>query len=118
MKLFRSIWDRSFRPQAVIKGRCDLSLQIRPSSLGLAKLVLENKQYHDLVVNPINAWLVTSPGIRRLVGLLEAARFLPAGFRRFNDTFLAGTVAALIAMGRLGILTGSSVIVLRKPSVH
>jgi ubiquinone/menaquinone biosynthesis C-methylase UbiE len=74
--------------------------------------------YHDFVVNPINAWLVTSPGIRRLVGLLEAGRLLPPGFRRFNDTFLAGTVAALIAMGRLGILTGSSVMVLRKSVAH
>jgi ubiquinone/menaquinone biosynthesis C-methylase UbiE len=74
--------------------------------------------YHDFVANPINAWLVTSPGIRQLVGLLEAVRFMPAGFRRFNDTFLAGTVAALIAMGRLGILTGSSVMVLRKPLEH
>jgi 24-methylenesterol C-methyltransferase len=78
----------------------------------------EHPWYHDFVANPLNVWLLTSPMIRRLVGLLEAVRFLPAGFHRFNDTFLAGTVAALIGMGRLGILTGSSVLVLRKPSAY
>jgi ubiquinone/menaquinone biosynthesis C-methylase UbiE len=70
--------------------------------------------YAHWVRNPLLPWLVSSRLVYGLVRCAEAVGIMPRGFARFNDTFLAGTVRQLIQGGRMGILTGSSLLTFQK----
>ena len=52
---------------------------------------------------------------RGLVPFAETLRLLPRGFTRINDLFISGIVEALLCAGRMGILSGSNILVLQKP---
>lgn len=70
---------------------------------------------HYFVANPLLPLLVRATWIRRLVAMAERLRLLPPGFARFNDVFLSGTVSALLDAGREGAISGSNLIIWRKP---
>ena len=66
--------------------------------------------------SPLLPWFITSPIVRRgLVPFAEAVRLLPRGFTQINDLFISGIVEALLRAGRMGILSGSNILVLQKP---
>ena len=44
----------------------------------------------------------------------QALRILPKGFAAFNRTFLSGTVHKIVQGGRMGILSGSNILVFQK----
>ena len=70
--------------------------------------------YSYWVGNPILPWLVSSRMVYGLARSAEAIRFLPKGFAKFNDTFLAGTLRHIIRGGRTGVLTGSALLTFEK----
>jgi hypothetical protein len=72
--------------------------------------------YSYWVSNPMLPWLVSSRAVYGLTRFGESARVLPAGFARFNDYFLAGTLRHIIRGGRMGILTGSALLTFEKSS--
>lgn len=69
---------------------------------------------HYFESTPLLPWLVGSRAVARLVHGLEAARLLPRGFARWNDRFASGIVRALLEGGRLGIVSGSALLVLER----
>ncbi len=70
--------------------------------------------YSYWVGNPLLPWLVNSRLVYGLARSAEAVRILPAGFARFNDTFLAGTLRHIIRGGKTGVLTGSALLTFEK----
>ncbi len=62
-------------------------------------------------------FLLRSGIVRNGVRALEWCRILPPGFSAFYETFLAGTVNALVDAGNLGIVSFSRLLVFQKP-VH
>jgi hypothetical protein len=62
-------------------------------------------------------FLLRSSIVRNSVRALEWCRILPPGFSAFYETFLAGTVNALVDAGNLGIVSFSRLLVFQKP-VH
>jgi SAM-dependent methyltransferase len=70
---------------------------------------------HYFLADPLLPTLVRSRAIRRVVAGIEAVGLLPAGFARFNDVFMSGTVESMLEAGRRGALSGSNVTVFRKP---
>ncbi|KJH45819.1 methyltransferase domain protein [Dictyocaulus viviparus] len=59
-------------------------------------------------------WLVESPFIGSLISVAQKLRILPRGFQYFNRIFLSGTVEKIVNGGRLGILSGSKILVFKK----
>jgi hypothetical protein len=51
----------------------------------------------------------------RLTARAERAGLLPRGFAAFYEIFLAGITTSMVEAGKQGALTGSSLVVLRKP---
>ncbi|CAJ0598307.1 unnamed protein product [Cylicocyclus nassatus] len=64
--------------------------------------------------SPFFMWLVESAMIKRLIRFGQHLRILPKGFSKFNAIFLAGTVQKIVEGGRMGILSGSELLVFRK----
>ncbi|KAE9417284.1 hypothetical protein Angca_007585, partial [Angiostrongylus cantonensis] len=64
--------------------------------------------------SPIFMWLIESPLIKSLVNVAQKLRILPRGFQYFNKIFLSGTVEKIVNGGRLGILSGSKILVFKK----
>jgi sterol 24-C-methyltransferase len=69
---------------------------------------------HFFRADPLLPVVVRSRLARRLTAIAEKCRLLPRGFARFNEIFLAGTMAALLEAGALGAITGSNITVWRK----
>ncbi|WKY01694.1 hypothetical protein Q1695_015587 [Nippostrongylus brasiliensis] len=63
--------------------------------------------------SPTFMWLVESSLIRGLVSVAQALRILPQGFDAFNNIFLSGTVQKIVAGGKLGILSGSKILLFK-----
>lgn len=61
-------------------------------------------------------WLMRSPWVARMIRALEWSRILPKGFAEFNEIFLAGTVRALVDAGQKGLISGSNIVLFRKPA--
>ncbi|CAJ0941962.1 unnamed protein product, partial [Mesorhabditis belari] len=59
-------------------------------------------------------WMVKSPVITSLIQIAQGLNILPKGFHEFNRTFLSGTVDKIVEGGRLGILSGSELIIFQK----
>jgi SAM-dependent methyltransferase len=59
-------------------------------------------------------WLVSSPLVKRSVRALERRGLVPRGFANFNETFASGNVELLLDASRLGILSGSALLVFER----
>ena len=59
-------------------------------------------------------FLVNSPIIQKLCSWSEVLGILPRGYTKFNSIFIQGTVQKIVQAGRMGILSGSQVLVFRK----
>uniref|UniRef100_A0AC34GRP8 SAM-dependent methyltransferase Erg6/SMT-type domain-containing protein n=1 Tax=Panagrolaimus sp. ES5 TaxID=591445 RepID=A0AC34GRP8_9BILA len=70
--------------------------------------------YYCFTSSPLFMWMVESPIISTLIKIGQAIKILPSGFHRFNDTFLAGTVAKIVKGGQMGILSGAEIMVFEK----
>uniref|UniRef100_A0A1I7YCM8 SAM_MT_ERG6_SMT domain-containing protein n=1 Tax=Steinernema glaseri TaxID=37863 RepID=A0A1I7YCM8_9BILA len=70
--------------------------------------------YYCFSSNALFMWLISSKFVNYLVMAAQAARILPRGFHAFNKIFLAGTVSKIVKGGRLGILSGSEILLFRK----
>uniref|UniRef100_A0A914Y2G2 D-isomer specific 2-hydroxyacid dehydrogenase NAD-binding domain-containing protein n=1 Tax=Panagrolaimus superbus TaxID=310955 RepID=A0A914Y2G2_9BILA len=66
--------------------------------------------YYCFTSSPLFMWMVESPIISTLIKIGQAIKILPSGFHRFNDTFLAGTVAKIVKGGQMGILSGAEIL--------
>lgn len=69
--------------------------------------------YHHLARNRVLTWALFSRQITALTSTLERVRILPVGFNRFVETFVVGSIGGLIKAGRLGILSGSRILIFR-----
>ncbi|KAK0415206.1 hypothetical protein QR680_011830 [Steinernema hermaphroditum] len=70
--------------------------------------------YYCFSSSSLFMWLINSKLVNYLVMAAQAARILPRGFHAFNKTFLAGTVSKIVKGGRLGVLSGSEILLFRK----
>jgi ubiquinone/menaquinone biosynthesis C-methylase UbiE len=59
-------------------------------------------------------FIMTSSVVKKIMDFCEVLHILPRGFRKFMDIFVATNVITLPVAGKMGILTGSDIIVLRK----
>ena len=73
--------------------------------------------YDHFTRTPLLMPLIESKTLQRLIGRAERVGLVPRGFAAFYETFVAGNVAALVNAGKCGAMTGSSLVVFRKP-VH
>lgn len=58
--------------------------------------------------------LLESERVKRLLDRAAGAGLVPRGFDRFYRTFVSDTVTSMVNAGRRGLLTGSSILVLRR----
>jgi ubiquinone/menaquinone biosynthesis C-methylase UbiE len=65
--------------------------------------------------NRLLMWAMTSSLMNLSVSAMEKTHLLPRGFRRFNDKFLAGTCKYIADAGKKEIITGSDILIFRKP---
>ncbi|MFH4976782.1 hypothetical protein AB6A40_003491 [Gnathostoma spinigerum] len=83
------------------------------STLDLSKET-GNPFYYCFSNSRLFMWLIRSSFVNFLISTSEAIGFLPKGFSRFNDIFLAGTVSKIVEGGQLGIISGSELLIFRK----
>lgn len=65
--------------------------------------------------SPLFWWMATSKIFQAGTPIQERFGLLPPGFTRFDQIFLGGVVRNLVAAGEANLLSGSDVLVLRKP---
>lgn len=70
--------------------------------------------YYCFTSSPLFMWMVESPIISSLIKIGQALKILPVGFHRFNNTFLAGTVAKIVKGGQMDILSGAEIMLFEK----
>jgi len=71
--------------------------------------------YDHFTRTPLLVPLLESKRILRWIQRAERAAILPRGFSAFYETFIAGNLTSMVNAGKQGALTGSSLVVLRKP---
>ncbi|KAI6176393.1 Methyltransferase type 11 domain containing protein [Aphelenchoides bicaudatus] len=59
-------------------------------------------------------WMINSKTIGRLIKVAQFLKIMPKGFYLFNKVFLSGTVSNIVKGGKLGILSGSEILVFQK----
>jgi len=74
--------------------------------------------YDHFTRTPLFMRLLESQRVLGLIRRAERTGLLPRGFAAFYETFVAGNVIAMVEGGKRGALTGSSLLVLRKPLPH
>ncbi|EFO27507.2 hypothetical protein LOAG_00971 [Loa loa] len=73
-----------------------------------------NPYYFCFSHSPFFMWLIRSSLIDWIILVAQALHIMPKGFLRFKRVFLAGTVNNIVHAGKLGILSGSEVLLFRK----
>jgi ubiquinone/menaquinone biosynthesis C-methylase UbiE len=63
--------------------------------------------------DPVLGWALDSELLGHAIAAAESAKVLPAGSRRFNETFLTGALRRLVHARREGLITGSGVLIFR-----
>ena len=71
--------------------------------------------YDHFLHPPILMKLFESKRVLALIGRAEGLGLLPRGFAKFYEIFVAGNVVSMVNGGKQGALTGSNLVVLRKP---
>lgn len=71
--------------------------------------------YDHFTRTPLLMPLIESPRLQKLIEKAEARSLVPRGFASFYRIFVAGNLAALVNAGKVGAMTGSSLVILRKP---
>lgn len=71
--------------------------------------------YDHFLHPPLLMTLLESKRVLAMIRWAEDRGMLPDGFTPFYETFIAGNVASMVNGGKRGALTGSSLVVLRKP---
>jgi ubiquinone/menaquinone biosynthesis C-methylase UbiE len=92
-----------------IAGKVGFTLQNRMD------LSTDYPWYYSFVQSKLLMWIFNSRIINTLIGIGENVKILPKGFKRFNDNFLAGTVRIIVEAGKMGILSGSNILLFQKP---
>jgi len=60
-------------------------------------------------------WIVTSKMFPTSTRVQDRLGLLPKGFARFDSIFLGGLIRSLVAAGEAGLLSGSELLIFRKP---
>lgn len=72
--------------------------------------------YDHFTRTPLLMPMIESRRVRSLVERAEARGWLPRGFSAFYRTFVADNLASLVNAGKVGAMTGSSLVILRRPA--
>ncbi|KAF7635973.1 SAM_MT_ERG6_SMT domain-containing protein [Meloidogyne graminicola] len=70
--------------------------------------------YYCFSNSKIFMWMMESLLIKHLINIAQFLHILPPGFNRFNKIFLFGTVNKIVKAGKLGILSGSEILLFKK----
>uniref|UniRef100_A0A0R3RT32 SAM_MT_ERG6_SMT domain-containing protein n=1 Tax=Elaeophora elaphi TaxID=1147741 RepID=A0A0R3RT32_9BILA len=73
-----------------------------------------NPYYYCFSHSPLFMWLISSSLVDWIISIAQALHIMPKGFLRFKKIFLAGTVNNIVHAGKLGILSGSEVLLFQK----
>ncbi|KAL4003124.1 Sterol 4-C-methyltransferase strm-1 [Acanthocheilonema viteae] len=73
-----------------------------------------NPYYFCFSHSPLFMWLINSSLIDWIISIAQTLHIMPRGFLRFKRIFLAGTVNSIVNAGKLGILSGSEVLLFQK----
>lgn len=71
--------------------------------------------YDHFTRTPLFLPLIESKTLLRWIHRAERAELLPGGLAKFYEIFVAGNLTALVNAGKCGAMTGSSLVILRKP---
>ncbi|CAG9540850.1 unnamed protein product [Cercopithifilaria johnstoni] len=73
-----------------------------------------NPYYFCFSHSPLFMWLISSSLVDWIILIAQTLHIIPKGFLRFKRIFLTGTVNSIVHAGKLGILSGSEVLVFQK----
>ncbi|MCP9259483.1 Sterol 4-C-methyltransferase strm-1 [Dirofilaria immitis] len=73
-----------------------------------------NPYYFCFSHSSLFMWLINSSLVDWIISIAQAFHIMPKGFLRFKQIFLAGTVNNIVHAGKLGILSGSEILLFQK----
>ncbi|VDK68062.1 unnamed protein product [Litomosoides sigmodontis] len=73
-----------------------------------------NPFYFCFSNSPLFMWLVSSSLVDWIISIAQTFHVMPKGFLHFKRIFLAGTINSIVQAGKLGILSGSEILLFQK----